>query len=53
MVKPIESKPLPDGPLILSVIVDTAKENNAIAFKNKSQLESLQEWINTQLTIFK
>jgi hypothetical protein len=39
--------------LELSEIVDNSKINNANAFKDRTRLDDLQEWIRAQIEIYK
>jgi len=48
MKQPQELQKLPDSQLTLSVITDTGKDNNAIAFDIREQLKALQDWIKIQ-----
>ena len=53
MAPPDKLVDLPDTKLELSTIVKTSVTNNAISYKNSTQLESLQTWIRIQLELFK
>jgi hypothetical protein len=52
MESPSNPVDLPEGKLELSNIIEYTAKNNAIAYKNRTQLESLQDWIRTQLELF-